>query len=122
MEPSGVDAVRTRTKWIIALVVAAVLGAGLLIAVRPGSPDAALRAGCPQFTPMHGLMPLLFRLGILPKPPSAASIAPSDMAGSILIHPERSDQIQCGKTPIRSIENIVYAVPKTPDGKSTSLK
>ena len=71
---------------------------------------------------MYGLMPLLFRLGVLPKPPSAASITPSDTAGSIVIRPDRGDQIQCGKTPLRTIKNVVYAVPKLPDGKWTSLK
>jgi acetyl esterase/lipase len=71
---------------------------------------------------MHGLMPLLFRIGVLPKPPAAASITPGDTASSIVIRPDRSDQIQCGKTPIKTIKNVVYAVPKLPDGKSTSLK
>ena len=121
MEPPGVDAVMTRTKWITAAI-SVVLGAGLLIAVRSGAPEPGLRAGCPQFTPMHGLMPLLFRLGILPKPPMALSLAPSGTNTSIVIRPDRSDQIQCGKTPIKTIENVVYAVPKQADGKSTSLK
>jgi acetyl esterase/lipase len=110
-----------RTKWIITLIVV-VLGAGLLFAVRSGAPDPRVRAGCPQFTPMHGLMPLLFRLGILPKPPMAASVAPSDTNTSIVIRPDRGDQIQCGKTPIRRIEDVVYATARQPDGKSTPLK
>jgi acetyl esterase/lipase len=71
---------------------------------------------------MYGLMPLLFRIGVLPKPPYAASITASDTSGSIVIRPDRSDQIQCGKTPIRAIKNVVYAVPKLPNGKSTSLR
>src|ERR1700723_2409020 len=119
MEPPGVDAVMTRTKWITA-VISVVLGAGLLIAVRSGAPDPGVRAGCPQFTPMHGLMPLLFRIGVLPKPPIAASIAPSDTRTSTVIQPDRNDQIQCGKTLIKTIENVEYAAPKLPKGKSTS--
>jgi acetyl esterase/lipase len=71
---------------------------------------------------MYGLMPMLFRMGILPKPPIAASIAPSDTTTSIVIRPDRSDQIECGKTPIRTLKNIVYAAPKRADGKSTSLR
>jgi acetyl esterase/lipase len=71
---------------------------------------------------MHGLMPLLFRIGVLPKPPIAASIAPSDTRTSIVIHPDRSDQIQCGKTPLKTFENVEYAAPKLPNGKSISLK
>jgi len=71
---------------------------------------------------MYGLMPLLFRIGVLPKPPIAASVAPSDTSTSTVIHPDRNDQIQCGKIPIKSIEDVAYAAPKLPDGKSTSLK
>jgi acetyl esterase/lipase len=71
---------------------------------------------------MHGLMPLLFRIGVLPKPPVAASIASSDTSTSIVIHPDRNDQIQCGKTPIKTITDVVYAAPKLSNGKSTSLK
>jgi acetyl esterase/lipase len=71
---------------------------------------------------MYGLMPMLFRIGLLPKPPIAASIALSDTSTSIVIQPDRNDQIQCGKTPIKTIENVVYAAPKLLNGKSTSLK
>src|ERR1700743_1191344 len=98
MEPSGVGAVMAPTKWIIGLVVGVVvLSAGLLFALRSGPPHPGGRASCPQFTPMHGLMPLLFRLGILPKPPMAASIAPSNTNSSSVIRPDRGDQIECGK-------------------------
>lgn len=109
-----------RTILIIALVVGAI-GAGLLFGVRSRAPNTATRGTCPQFTPMYGLMPLLFRIGILPKPPIAASVAPSETNTSIVIHPDRNDQIQCGKTPIKIFKNVVYARPKRPDGKTTSL-
>jgi len=104
------------------VVVVGLIGAGLIVGVRTRVLATAARAACPQFTPMYGLMPLLFRIGVLPAPPIAGSITPSDTSTSIVIHPDRSDQIQCGKTPIRSVKNIVYAVPKRPDGKSTSLE
>jgi acetyl esterase/lipase len=113
--------VTARTILIMALVVGAV-GAGLIIGVQSGAPAPKVRAACPHFTPMLGLMPLLFRIGVLPKPVIAASVAPSDTSTSIVIHPDRNDQIQCGKSPIKSIKNVVYAAPKLPDGKSTSLK
>jgi len=113
--------VKVRTLLIVALVVGAV-GAGLIIAVRSAAPAPGARAACPRFTPMYGLMPMLFRIGLLPKPPIAASIALSDTSTSIVIQPDRNDQIQCGKTPIKTIENVVYAAPKLPNGKSTSLK
>jgi acetyl esterase/lipase len=106
---------------ILVLVVGAI-SAGLFFGVRSGMPAPGTRAACPQFTPMYGLMPLLFRIGVLPKPPVAASIAPGDMSTSIVIHPDRSDQIQCGKTPIKTIKNVVYAAPNRPNGKSKLLK
>ena len=112
---------KVRTLLIVALVVGAV-GAGLIIAVRSAAPAPGARAACPRFTPMYGLMPMLFRIGLLPKPPIAASIALSDTSTSIVIQPDRNDQIQCGKTPIKTIENVVYAAPQLPNGKSTSLK
>jgi acetyl esterase/lipase len=110
-----------RTILIVALVVG-VIGAGVIAGVRSRAPAPGSRAACPNFTPMYGLMPMLFRMGILPKPPIAASIAPSDTTTSIVIRPDRSDQIECGKTPIRTLKNIVYAAPKRADGKSTSLR
>ena len=110
---------KARTILIAVLVVGAV-GAGVMIGVRSG--DSGVRAGCPQFTPMHGLMPLLFRIGVLPKPPIAASIAPSDTSTSIVIRPDRDDQIQCGKTRLKTIQDVVYASPRLKDGKSLSLK
>ena len=112
---------KARTKWVTALAVVAV-GAGLLYGVQSGAPRPAGSAGCPQFTPMHGLMPLLFRIGVLPKPPLAASVAGSDTSTSSVIHPDRGDQIQCGKTPLKIIDNVVFATPNLPNGKSTSLK
>jgi acetyl esterase/lipase len=112
---------RARTALIMVLVIGAI-GAGLFLGVRSVAPDAGARGGCPQFTPMYGLMPLLFRLGVLPKPPLAASITPSDTSTSIVIHPDRSDQIQCGKTAIKTIKDIVYAAPHLSNGKSKPLK
>jgi acetyl esterase/lipase len=113
--------VKARTILIMALTVVAV-GAALIIGMRSGSPVPGVQAACPRFTPMHGLMPLLFRIGILPKPPIAASVAPTDTSSSIVIQPDPNDQIQCGKTPIKSLENVVYAAPTLPNGKLTSLK
>jgi acetyl esterase/lipase len=112
--------VTARTILIIALVVGAI-GAALLFGVRSRAPNTTTRATCPQFTPMHGLMPLLFRIGVLPKPPIAASVAPSATNTSIVIHPDRNDQIQCGKTSVKIFKNVVYARPKRPDGKMMSL-
>ena len=103
------------------LIVVAV-GAGLVYGVRSGAQRPGTSAGCPQFTPMHGLMPMLFRFGVLPKPPLAASIAGSDTSTSTVIHPDRGDQIQCGKAPLKIIDNVVFASPNLPNGKSTSLK
>lgn len=112
---------KARTIVIMAVAIGAV-GAGVIASRRSEAPVPGVRAACPRFTPMHGLMPLLFRIGVLPKPPIAASVAPSDTSTSIVIRPDRTDQIECGKAPVAVIEDVVYAAPKTPAGKSGSLK
>jgi acetyl esterase/lipase len=113
--------VRARIVLIVG-VLAVAAGAGLILGGRFGAPASALRGACPTFKPMYGLMPLLFRLGILPKPPIAATIASSDTSTSIVIRPDRSDQIQCGKAAIRTLGNVVYATPKLANGKSMPLR
>ena len=104
------------------LVLVGAIGAGLFLGLRSGTPDPGARGACPQFIPMYGLMPLLFRIGVLPKPPIATSITPSETGTSIVIHPDRSNQIQCGKTPIKTIKDAVYAAPHLTNGKSKPLK
>jgi acetyl esterase/lipase len=113
--------VKARTLLIMALVVGAV-GAAVIVGGRSGAPVSGVRSACPQFAPMYGLMPLLFRIGVLPKPAIAASVASSDTSTSIVIRPDRNDQIQCGKTPLKTFGNVVFSAPKLPNGKSTSLK
>jgi acetyl esterase/lipase len=114
--------VRARTKWIVGLGVVVAVGAALMVGVRSGTPAVGVPSACPQIKPLHGLMPWLFRLGVLPKPPIAASIAPTDTSSSIVIHPDRQDQMQCGKTSLRTIQNVVYSTPALAGGKTASLK
>jgi acetyl esterase/lipase len=88
----------------------------------PSTPVAAISAACPQFLPMHGVLPLLFRVGIFKKPPIAQTIAVGDTSSSTVIHPDIEDQIRCGKTPIETIKDITFATPTLRDGKSLPLK
>ena len=112
---------KARTALIMAVAIGAV-GAGVFFGLRTGTPQSGAQGTCPQFTPMFGLMPMLFRIGVLPKPTVAASVTPSDTSTSTVIRPDRNDQIKCGKTPLKTIQNIVYAAPILPNGKSKSLK
>jgi acetyl esterase/lipase len=80
-----------------------------------------LTVTCPTFTPLHGLLPLLIWTGLLPRPSMAATIAASDMSTSIVIRPVKSDQITCGKTVVRTIDDVVFATRALPNGKSLSL-
>jgi acetyl esterase/lipase len=89
---------------------------------RPSTPAVGTSAACPQFVPMHELLPLLFRVGILKKPSIAETIAVGDTSSSTVIHPVMKDQIRCGKTPIETIKDITFATPTLQDGKSLSLK
>jgi acetyl esterase/lipase len=76
---------------------------------------------CPTFTPLHGLLPILIWLGVLPKPVMASTIAPSDTSTSIVIHPDPNDQITCGKTAITRIDDVAFARRSLPTGKSMDL-
>jgi acetyl esterase/lipase len=76
---------------------------------------------CPTITPLHGLLPILIWLGVLPKPVIASTIAPSDTSTSILIHPDPNDQITCGKTVVRTIDDVAFARRSLPAGKSMDL-
>jgi acetyl esterase/lipase len=103
--------------------------ATLLPIVAVSSPIASLAAQvepqsatpCPTFTPLHGLLPFLMWIGLLPKVTLATSIAPSDTSTSIVIHPDPHDQITCGKTPIKTIEDVVFTTRELSNGKSKQL-
>jgi acetyl esterase/lipase len=79
-------------------------------------------ASCPDIQPMHGLIPVLFRLGLLPKPPMATSIAPTDTTSSVILHPDPTRQITCGKVQTSAFNDIVFAHPTLSNRKSIELK
>src|SRR5882757_9644747 len=72
---------------------------------------------CPNSAPLHGFLPILFRLGVLTKPPMASTISASDTSTSIVVRPDPNDQIKCGKVPIKTTENVVFAAPTLGNGK-----
>jgi len=76
---------------------------------------------CPYIKPMHGLMPILFWIGLLPKPTMASTIAASDTSTSIIIRPDPKDQIACGRTKLRAFNDIVFARRALANGKSLDL-
>ena len=83
---------------------------------------AAEPSACPTFVPMFGLMPLLIKVGILPKVAQAATIAPADTADSTVITADLGNQMQCGKTKLQKFENITFSKQNLENGKSSSLK
>lgn len=52
----------------------------------------------------------------------ATSTAPSDTSTSIVINPDPADQITCGKTELKAIDNIVFASPTLRNGRKLDLK
>jgi len=70
---------------------------------------------------MHGLMPLLFWIGLLPKPTMASTIAASDTSTSSIIRPDPKDQITCGRTKLRALDDIVFVRRTLANGKSLDL-
>ena len=78
-------------------------------------------APCPTFTPLHGLLPILMWIGVLPKVVLATTIAPSDTSTSIVIQPNPNDQITCGKTAIKAIDDVIFSTRTLSNGKSKDL-
>lgn len=76
---------------------------------------------CPYIKPMHGLMPILFWIGLLPKPTMASTIAASDTSTSSIIRPDPKDQIACGRTKLRAMNDVVFARRALANGKSLDL-
>ena len=100
----------------------------IFVALIAGCGPAATPQGhsamssCPYVKPMHGLLPVLFRIGLLPRPPLATSIAPGDATSSIVIRPDSTRQIFCGKTMVSSINDVAFAHPTLSNGKSRELQ
>jgi len=106
----------------LGLLVAGVLTMVVFSTTRPKAPLQVTRTTCPNSAPMHGLLPVLFRIGVLKKPRMASEVRASDTSTSIVIRPDPRDQIQCGKSLVRTIEGVVYANRTLPDKKTNDLK
>jgi acetyl esterase/lipase len=91
-------------------------GAG---AAAPTAADAS--AVCPTVTPLHGLLPFLIWIGILPRPVMASTVAASDTSTSIVIRPDPNDQIACGKAAVKTVEDVIFATRTLANGKSMDL-
>jgi acetyl esterase/lipase len=97
---------------------AAFLASSAFTAARAAADSLAT---CPTVAPLHGLMPFLFWTGILPRPVMASTITASDTSTSIVIRPDPNDQITCGKTAVKTVEDVVFSVRTLPNGKSLDL-
>jgi acetyl esterase/lipase len=76
---------------------------------------------CPYVKQMHGLLPLLFSIGLLPRPTMAAAIAPSDTSSSVVIRPDSTQQISCGANAVTMIHDVAFAYPMLSNGKAKEL-
>jgi acetyl esterase/lipase len=94
------------------------LALSALIASRAAADSLAT---CPTVAPLHGLMPFLFWSGILPKPVMATTVAASNTGTSIVIRPDSTDQIACGKAAITTVEDVVFSRRTLANGKSMDL-
>jgi acetyl esterase/lipase len=94
------------------------LALSALIAARAAADSLAT---CPTVAPLHGLMPFLFWSGILPKPVMATTVAASNTGTSIVIRPDSTDQIACGKAAITTVEDVVFSRRTLANGKSMDL-
>jgi acetyl esterase/lipase len=94
--------------------------AGCGPSAQPADPRAL--ANCPYVKPLHGLMPVLFTVGLLPRPPMATTTAPSDTSSSIIIRPDPSQQIKCVPNAVSTIDDVPFADPVLGSGKSKELQ
>src|SRR3984957_1714905 len=88
-------------------------------AAAPTGADAS--AVCPTVTPLHGLLPFLIWIGILPRPVMASTVAASDTSTSIVIRPDPNDQITCGKAAVKTVDDVIFATRTLANGKSMDL-
>jgi acetyl esterase/lipase len=72
-------------------------------------------------TPLHGLLPFLIWIGILPRPVMASTVAASDTSTSIVIRPDPEDQITCGKAAVKTVDDVIFATRTLANGKSLDL-
>jgi acetyl esterase/lipase len=105
------------TSLIFAAAIATAIPSAGVAEPDPGKSAVA----CPTITPLHGLLPILIWTGLLPRPTMARTIASSDMSTSIVIRPDKSDQITCGRTAITTTNDVIFATRSLPDGKSVDL-
>ena len=82
-------------------------------------PDSS--ATCPTVAPLHGLLPFLIWIGIFPRPVMASTVAAGDTRTSIVIHPDPNDQITCGKTAVKAVEDVIFSTRTLANGKSIDL-
>src|SRR5258707_12753174 len=104
----------TRILW--AILATLIADYGLADASGPVAPT-----DCPYVKQMHGLLPLLFSIGLLPRPTMAATIAPSDTSSSVVIRPDSTQQISCGANAVTMIHDVAFAHPTLSNGKAKEL-
>jgi len=103
------------------LALSALIGTSLPAAGADAQAGADSSATCPTVTPLHGLLPFLMWIGIFPRPVMASTVAASDTSTSLVIRPDPNDQITCGKTAIKTVENVVFSTRTLANGKSLDL-
>src|SRR5882762_6914251 len=103
------------------LALSAFIGSAWPVASAGARSTADASAVCPTVTPLHGLLPFLIWIGIFPRPVMASTIAASDTSTSIVIRPDPNDQITCGKSAVKTIEDVIFATRTLANGKSVDL-
>src|SRR5882724_9455006 len=103
------------------LALSALIGTSLPAAGADAQAGTDSSAACPTVTPLHGLLPFLMWIGIFPRPVMASTVAASDTSTSLVIRPDPNDQITCGKTAIKTVENVVFSTRTLANGKSLDL-
>ena len=109
------------TLIIVSLAFGALLGCNVHTHGTAAQVDARSSMPCPIVTPLHGLLPVLIWLGVLPRPVMASTVTAGDTSTSIVIHPDPNDQITCGKSAIETIDDVVFTTRTLANGKPLDL-
>ena len=59
---------------------------------------------------------------VLPQMVFSSTIKPSDLSTSTVIEPDPSDQIDCGRTELTALQDVVFSKLTLPDGRAKLLK
>ena len=109
--------------WCISAVVSLLIAKPAAYADLRSSQDGAGTNACPRAELKMPSIPSGGPPGPVgvPKITVSSTVAASDTGTSIVIRPDPKNQITCGRTPLRSIDDVIFSKPRLANGKTADL-